>query len=107
MLSSVIAFQDPQTMIWQYDDKQELFFWPGASASDFASFDCFNGSCFFKSNELATVSTLLSCNFNSRLSTDYSLESRSCEKCPAEQAFSFGFAAPHCISCESYAEAIG
>ena len=50
------------------------------------------------------MSTFISCNYNEKLNTNYSLESRSCEPCKPVAPFSFGFAEEICSLCASFEE---
>ena len=50
------------------------------------------------------MGTFLSCDYNQRLKSDYSLENRRCEPCKRVAPFSFGFAEEVCSLCASYYE---
>ena len=50
------------------------------------------------------VGTFISCDYNEKLTTDYSLDSRLCRPCESGAPFSFGFAEESCQLCKEFAD---
>jgi len=91
-MNSLVATEDVDTQVWSFKDDKEKYGFAGTSSADNVNFDCYGEECFIKSNLGSTIETFISCDFNDRFVTDFSLEKRSCVKCPIATPFSLGFA---------------
>ena len=89
--NTITAFPNVDTQAWEFNSRLEMYNFRGSSSTDYAIFDCFDYSCFFKTKARSTLRTFDSCAYNSRLSSDNSLSSRACVRCGREAPFSFGF----------------
>ena len=52
------------------------------------------------------MQTFISCDYNKKMITDYSLERRACIPCDIASPYSAGFATSICSTCDNLAESI-
>lgn len=78
-----------------------MFSFRASSETDYAVFDCYDFSCFFKTKSRSTLRTFDSCGYNSRLISDDSLSGRNCIRCGRVTPLSYGFDHKNCYECDS------
>lgn len=99
--NTLTVFRNVDTQAWEFNSRLEMFNFRASSETDFAVFDCFDFSCFFKIKSRSTLRTFDSCGYNSRLISDDSLSGRNCKRCGRITPLSYGFDHKNCYECDS------
>lgn len=102
-LHSVVVFEEYESSKWYAEVKWDLFGYSANSNSDYATASAYLGWVFYKSILGSEIGTFLSCQYNQRFTTDYSLEGRECKKCYVSKPFSYGYDETKCESCNDVA----
>ena len=90
-LHSVVVFADYDTEVVYAFEKLDLYGFSAESSSDYASASVWLESVFYKSILGSTIGTFESCQYNEILTTDYTLEGRSCDPCSSSKPISYGY----------------